>query len=151
MTFTSPHAFRGEMFDPKPREASYLAKLDDALLDSILQLSESELDAELKELGLDPLVEVASMRGTILKAANDAAKATLISAKANLAKFKQRQSATNRDPVAGRELLQRIKSRDPDITQMMMAARKGKALSESDEAQVAEDLVDLEKLDKNTD
>jgi hypothetical protein len=44
--------------------------------------------------------------------------------------------------------LERIKARDPAMAEMMMAARKGKALSESDEEGVAEDLADLEKLGK---
>jgi hypothetical protein len=63
-------------------DASLLARLDDALMDNIFELSEADLDAEIKELGLDPAAEVASMRSAIDKAVKAAAKATLLSAKA---------------------------------------------------------------------
>ena len=136
------------MSTTKPSDASLLARLDDALLDNIFELSEADLDAEIKELGLDPAAEVASMRGAIDKAVKAAAKATLLSAKAELAKFKLEKSGGADDAAAGRALLERIKARDPAMAEMMMAARKGKTLSERDEEGVAEDLVDLEKLGK---
>ena len=75
----------GEMSTTKPNDASLLARLDDALMDNIFELSEADLDAEIKELGLDPAAEVASMRSAIDKAVKAAAKATLLSAKAELA------------------------------------------------------------------
>jgi hypothetical protein len=136
------------MSTTKPNDASLLARLDDALMDNIFELSEADLDAEIKELGLDPAAEVASMRSAIDKAVKAAAKATLLSAKAELAKFKLEKSGGAHDAAAGRALLERIKARDPAMAEMMMAARKGKALSESDEEGVAEDLADLEKLGK---
>jgi hypothetical protein len=136
------------MSTTKPNDASLLARLDDAWMDNIFELSEADLDAEIKELGLDPAAEVASMRSAIDKAVKAAAKATLLSAKAELAKFKLEKSGGAHDAAAGRALLERIKARDPAMAEMMMAARKGKALSESDEEGVAEDLADLEKLGK---
>jgi hypothetical protein len=137
------------MSTTKPNDASLLARLDDALMDNIFELSEADLDAEIKELGLDPAAEVASMRSAIDKAVKAAAKATLLSAKAELAKFKLEKSGGAHDAAAGRALLERITTAPaPAMAEMMMAARKGKALSESDEEGVAEDLADLEKLGK---
>ena len=45
------------MSNDKPTDASLLARLDDALLDSIFELSEADLDAEFTEMGLDPAAE----------------------------------------------------------------------------------------------
>ena len=135
----------------KPTDASLLAQLDDALLDSIFELSEADLDAEFTEMGLDPAAEVAKTRGAIAKAMKASAKASIVAAKAELAIFKREQAQGTRDSESGKALLERIKARDPAISEMMMAARKGKTLSERDEIGVAEDLADLENLDRKSD
>jgi hypothetical protein len=135
----------------KPTDAYLLAQLDDALLDSIFELSEAELDAEFTEMGLDPAAEAAKTRGAIEKAMKASAKAYLVAAKAELAIFKQEQAGGARDAESGKSLLERIKARDPAMSEMMMAARKGKTLSERDEIGLAEDLADLENLDRKPD
>lgn len=135
----------------KSSDASLLARLDDALMDDIFELSEADLDAEFKEMGLDPAAEVASMRGAIDKAVKAAAKDTLLSARAELVKFKRETPSGAGGVAAGRAVLERIKARDPAMADMMMAARKGKTLSKRDEEGVAEDLADLEKLSKKSD
>jgi hypothetical protein len=132
----------------KPNEERLMARLEAASLENIFELSEAELDAELKELGLDPVAEVARMRGVIDNAAKSAARAGLLSAKAEVARFRQSQPSGSGDPEAGRTLLERIRSRDPTAAEMMIAARKGKTLSERDEAGLAQDLADLEKLSR---
>jgi hypothetical protein len=135
----------------KPTDASLMAQLDDALLDSIFELSEADLDAEFAELGLDPNAEAAKTHGAIDKAMKMSAKASLVAAKSELANFKREQSLSARDGESGKALLERIRARDPAASGMMMAARKGKTLSERDEAGIAEDLADLEKLDRMPD
>jgi hypothetical protein len=139
------------MSTTKQSDASQMARLDDALLDSIFELPVADVDAELKEVGLDPSAVAAKMRTAIDKAAKTAAKSTLIAAKADLANFKQKQTGRAGDAASGRAILERIKARDPAMAAMMMAARKGKTLSESDEAGIAEDLADLEKLSRKRD
>jgi hypothetical protein len=135
----------------KRSDASLLTQLDNALLDSIFELTEADLDAEIKELGLDPMAEAAKMRGAIEKGVKLSGKATLAAAKADLKRFKLEQAGGVRDVEAGLAALDRIKARAPSVGEMMMAARKGKTLSENDEAGLAEDLADLEKLSRKPD
>ena len=135
----------------KPTDAWLLTQLDDALLDSIFELSEGDLDAEFTEMGLDPSAEAARTRGAIEKAMKTSAKASLVAARAELARFKRKQAGDTRGAISGKSSLERIKARDPAMSEMMMAARKGKTLSESDEIGLAEDLADLEKLDRKPD
>jgi hypothetical protein len=135
----------------KPIDASLLAQINDALLDSIFELSEADLDAEFTEVGLDPSAEAARTRGAIEKAMKTSAKASLVAAKAELARFKREQAGDTRGADSGKALLERIKARDPAMSEMMMAARKGRTLSASDEIGLAEDLADLEKLDRKPD
>ena len=72
-------------------------------------------------------------------------------AKADLAAFRRKNAAAPSDTSSGRALLERMETRDPGMAEMMLAARKGKALSDSDEAGIAEDLADLERLSKKFD
>ena len=135
----------------KPTDASLLAQLDDALLDSIFELSEADLDAEFTEMGLDPTAEAAKTRSAIENAMKASAKTFLVAAKAELARFRREQAGDTRGSDSGKALLERIKAQDPAMSEMMMAARKGKSLSESDEIGLAEDLTDLEKFDRKPD
>lgn len=134
------------MSSNKPSEASSMARLEDALLEDIFALPEADLDAELEEIGIDPVDASTSTRDAIEKGAKAAAKAGLAEAAADLAAFRRSRGQGASDSASGRALLERIKARDPDVAEMMIAARKGQQLSESDEAGIAEDLADLEKL-----
>ena len=61
----------------KPDATSEMAILENELLDSILELSEADLDAELKELGLDPSHQEALARAALGKGVKAAGKAAL--------------------------------------------------------------------------
>jgi len=134
----------------KPR-ASSSSHLEDALLDSILEIPESELDNEMKDVGLDPAQQELAVRAAIQKGINLARKGALAAARTGLANLRDRQLDTPRDTEAGRTLFERMKAGDPSVSEaMMMAARKGQKLSESDEAGIAEDLADLDRLSKDS-
>jgi len=128
-----------------------MRRLDEAILDDISEMSEAEIDADFIDLGLDPAAEAEKTRSAIEAAMKNFAKASLISAKEEVARYKLEQARGARAMGSAKSALDRLRSRDPGFAPMMMAARKGKTLSESDEAGLAEDLADLEKLEKEPD
>ena len=117
-------------------------------------LSDQDLDTELKEFGLDPASESAGGRAAIFAGLKEFQKADLNAAKAELYRFKVRQKAalTTDELAAGRSVFDRMKVGDRDLSsKMMLAARKGEGLSERDVNGIAEDLADLLKLSKDGD
>ena len=137
------------MTTTKPDGLAMLTNLEDGLLESVVELSEADLDSELKEMGLDPSDQAAKIQAAVAKGIRAAGKAKLLAAKGDLEKFKLEKATRQREVVSGRALLERMKSGDPELSKMMMAARKGTALSKNDEQPPAEDLADLEKLRKD--
>jgi hypothetical protein len=138
----------------KPGRISLYANLEDGILDSVLDLTEAELDSELEELGFNPADREAQARAAVTKGIMAARKVALKAARSELDRFKGRQANTRNptDVVAGREMFERIKAGDSGLSsKMMMAARKGEGLTENDIDGIAEDLADLQKLGKESD
>jgi hypothetical protein len=126
-----------------------LEKLDDAIDESILAASSDELREELAALGLDPDAVVAEMDAVTGRARIAAAKRSLERAKRAVLTFKARPadvSAEARDAV--RRKLGEMRAGDgAKASDVMMAARKGKGLSDSDEQGILDDLARLARLE----
>jgi hypothetical protein len=126
-----------------------LRKLDEAIDESILAASSDELREELAALGLDPDTVVAEMDAATERAKVAAGKRGLEHAKRAVLAFKAkpaRVSAEDRDAV--RRKLDEMRAGDgAKASDMMMAARKGKGLSDSDEQGILDDLARLARLD----
>ena len=126
-----------------------LEKLDDAIDESILAALSEELREELAALGLDPDAVVAEMDAVTGRARIAAAKRSLERAKRAVLTFKARPadvSAEARDAV--RRKLGEMRAGDgAKASDMMMAARKGKGLSDSDEQGILDDLARLARLE----
>jgi hypothetical protein len=135
----------------KTAQPSALANLEDAILDSILDLPDDAVDEELRLSGLDPADEVAKGKAAIANGIRLFQKAELASARAELARQKAKQAVghSSDEIAAGRAQFERMKT--GEANGLMMAARKGEGLSENDIEGVAEDLADLEKLRKEPD
>ena len=126
-----------------------LDKLDDAIDESILAASSDELREELAALGLDPDAVVAEMDAVTGRARIAGAKRGLEQAKRAVLTFKARPadvSSEDREAVRGK--LGEMRAGDgAKATDMMLAARKGKGLSDSDEQGILDDLARLARLE----
>jgi hypothetical protein len=126
-----------------------LEKLDDAIDESILAASSDELREELAALGLDPDAVVAEMDAVTERARIAGAKRNLEQAKRAVLTFKGRPAGVSpEDRDAIRRKLGEMRAGDGAKTSdMMMAARKGKGLSDSDEQGILDDLARLARLE----
>lgn len=127
-----------------------LEHFEDALIDSILQLSGDQLDEELRDIGLDPDGAVAKVDAAIERGIVKAGKASLTRARAQLALVKSGFSSTHRnaDTSRTRERFEKIRNGKADEAEpIMIAARKGEDLSEKDIEGILKDLEDLDRLD----
>jgi hypothetical protein len=128
-----------------------LDHFEDAYIDSILNMSESELDEELREMGFDPDEAVKQTKAAVDRGILMANKANFARTRSELAHAKARLASSSnlRDRSGAASRFEKIRSGDADLSsRMMMAARKGKGLSEKDIEGILEDLDDLEKLEK---
>ena len=113
------------------KERTEIRQLQDALIDLVMQASEEEILAELREDGLDPDLEAESMRVDLARAAG---KARMIAAKARL----QRQTLRPRpgfESPANDDI--------GDARRLTRAARNGSEQSEADVQSAAQDLRDI--------
>lgn len=126
-----------------------LEKLDDAIDESILAASSGELREELAALSLNSDAVVTDMDAVTERAKIAAAKRGLQLAKQAVLAFKAKStniSAEERDAV--RKKLDHMRAGDgAKASDMMMAARKGKGLSDSDEEGILDDLARLARLE----
>ncbi|MCP3387690.1 hypothetical protein NLM27_02700 [Bradyrhizobium sp. CCGB12] len=126
-----------------------LEKLDDAIDESILAASSEELREEFAALGLNSDAVVTEMDAVTERAKIAAAKRGLQLAKQAVAAFKAKStnvSAEERDAI--RKKLDHMRAGDgTKASDMMMAARKGKGLSDSDEQGILDDLARLARLE----
>lgn len=132
---------------PTPREE--LERIEDALVESILNASGEELREELAAAGLDPESCIAEIDATIASAKAECARKRLSQARAELAAWRKGGAKGNVTALdAAREKFARLRSGDPELSQrMMLAARKGEGLSDSDMEALLEDLAALEELE----
>jgi hypothetical protein len=126
-----------------------LEKLDDAIDESILAASSDELREELAALGLDPDAVVAEMGAVTERARIAGAKRSLEQAKRAVMTFKARPAdVSSEDRDAVRRKLGEMRAGDGAMaSDMMMAARKGKGLSDGDEQGILDDLARLARLE----
>ena len=121
-----------------------LEKLDDAIDESILAASSDELREELAALGLDPDAVVAEMDAVTERARIAGAKRGLEQAKRAVLAFKARPADVSPED---RKLGEMRAGDGAKASDMMMAARKGKRLSDSDEQGILDDLARLARLE----
>jgi hypothetical protein len=126
-----------------------LEKLDDAIDESILAASSKELREELTALGLDPDAVVTEMGAVTERAKIAAAKRGLERAKQAVLAFKARPAnVSSEEREIARRRLGAIRTGDgAKVSEMMMAARKGRGLSDSDERGILDDLARLAELE----
>lgn len=132
---------------PTPREE--LERIEDALVDSILNASGDELREELVAAGIDPDSCIAEVDVTIAAAKAESARNRLTEARTELAAWRRRDPKVNAAALdAARAKFDRLRSGDQDLKQrMMLAARKGDGLSDSDMEALLKDLAALDELE----
>lgn len=126
-----------------------LERIEDALVDSILNLSGGDLREEFADTGIDIEACVSEIETTFAVAKAEYANKRLLEARAELAAWRKRASkATAAEIDEARAKLVQIRSGNQELGQrMMLAARKGEGLSDSDMEALLEDLVALKKLE----
>jgi hypothetical protein len=103
--------------------------------------------------GGDPEALVAAVDAAIASGRAESARASLERARAELSAWSTKSGpASPLERQAARTRFERLRSGnyDPD-EKMMMAARKGEGLSESDLEGLIEDMAELEKLERDKD
>jgi hypothetical protein len=117
------------MTEDKDREA--LQRLDKALIEDILTMSDDEILAEVREAGDDPEAVAAEARALFEKTVIATKKARLVTAKAAAAADRARPAPDlPSDPTEARRLLERVLATHQDLS---TAARKGRNATLSDE------------------
>jgi hypothetical protein len=113
---------------PTPREE--LERIEDALVDSILNASGDELREELAVVGLDPECCIAEVEATIAAAKIEHARERLKGARTELAAWRRRGAQVDVTELdAARAKFDRLRTGDQDLNQrMMLAARNLAAL-----------------------
>ena len=132
----------------KRKSIDELRDLSDAIDESILGASDPEVSEELASLGIDPEKVAAEMDAIAQEAKRLAGKSRLARAKDAVSVFHSNPpNASQGDRTALRSRLQRMRSGRPgENDDLMMAARKGKEMSPSDEEGALDDLAQLEAL-----
>ncbi len=130
-----------------------LRRIDDAIEESILRATDQELREELASEGLDADKVIAEMDAMTKDAKLAGTKLRLKMAKESVKTFKAQQPDT---PSADRDVLRsrlgRIRSGGTSARDgLMMAARKGGQLSQSDEEGALDDLAQLEAIEAQED
>ena len=136
-----------------------LDRIEDALIETILNSSEAELREDMKARGEDPDKCLAEIDLLIARAKTDAAKRRLERAKSELQDWRPGQdwragkgNVVGFDREAARAKFEKIRARDPELaSKMLMAARNGQGLSDNDMEGMLEDLAKLERLDGEDD
>lgn len=132
----------------KPR-ASELERIEDAVVDSLLEATGEDLRKEIIEAGGDPNALIARVDAAIRSAQADSARRRLDQVRSELSDWRAKGATTASEREAALKRLEKLRSGrvDPDAP-MTLAARKGEGLSESDEQALIEDLAELERLER---
>ena len=139
------------MITPKrPTARDELERIEDALLESLLNASGQELREEIAAAGIDPDSCIADVEATIAAARAECSRKRLEDARAELAAWRKRDAKTDATSIdAARLKLDRLRSGDKELDKkMMLAARKGEGLSDSDIEGLLADLAALEDLER---
>jgi len=133
----------------KNTDREQLDRIEDALVEAILAASEEELRDDMKARGEDPDKCLARIEETIAAAKAACAKRRFDRAKSELKDWRAgKGNVVGFDRETARAKFEKIRARDPELaSKMLMAARNGQGLSESDMEGMLEDLAKLERLD----
>jgi hypothetical protein len=133
----------------KRKSIDELRDIGDAIDQSILAASDAEVSEELASLDVDPDKVAAEMDAIAQEAKRLAGKSRLTRAKNAVSTFRSNvQNVGQGDRTALRSRLQRMRSGRPGGNDgLMMAARKGKDMSASDEDGALDDLAQLKALE----
>lgn len=134
----------------KPTARDELERIEDALVDSLLSASNEELREEIAAAGLDPDSCIADVEATIAAARAEVTRRRLDGARAELAAWRQRDAKASGAALdVARQKLGRMRAGDQELDRkMMLAARKGEGLSDSDMEGLLEDFAALEELER---
>jgi hypothetical protein len=126
-----------------------LERIEDALVDAIMNSSEAELREEIKERGEDADKILAGFDATLVGAKAAAAKLHMERAKSELQEWRAgKGKIVDFDRAAMQAKFEKMRVRDPELaSKMMAAARNGEGLSERDLEGFLADLAKLERLD----
>jgi hypothetical protein len=130
-----------------------LQRIADALDDDILNASPEQLREELAAEGLDKAKVIAEMDAALAEAKKSCGKLRIEQAKAAVAaRGSEASKVSPIDRERVRSKLDAMRSgADENVAGMMMAARKGKKLSDKDEEGTLDDLAQLEALENEGD
>jgi hypothetical protein len=119
------------------------------LVEAILNSSEAELREDMKARGEDPDKCLAEMESLISRVKAVCARHRFDRAKTELKDWRAGKSnVVGFDRETARARFEKIRARDPELaSKMMMAARNGEGLSDSDIEGLLENLAKLEHLD----
>lgn len=129
-----------------------LERIEEALVQSILDAAEGELRKEIIASKGDPDALIARLSDAVASARSKAAQMRLEDARAKLSTWRKRSSSISASHLdTARKRLENLRSgnSDPD-TNMLMAARKSTGLSASDTEGLIEDLAELNQLENNS-
>lgn len=127
-----------------------LNNIEDALVESILDASEAQIRAEITEAGFDPDSCIADVDKTIASAKAECTRKRLTLARTELAAWRKHIGELDTNSIeTARQRLNQLRSGDDELDKrMMMAARKGEGLSDSDLEGLLEDFAALEHLER---
>lgn len=131
--------------------AAELVRLEDALIDSILDASETDLREEIIAGGTDPNSVIRRVE-VLLSSVHSAWKL----ARVRIAKSKRQGRAltsgtTPAERSQARARLDAVRRRDSELSsKLLLAARNGQGASERDLDSLASDLSELEQLEKSS-
>jgi hypothetical protein len=133
----------------KPTAREELERIEDALVESLVNATEHDLREELAAAGGDPDACVAEIEAAIVRARAECVRLRLKTARTELAGWRSNSGQVTGDKREGaRARLQRLRTSDRDLdSRMTLAARKGADLSERDVEGLLEDMADLERLE----
>ena len=140
------------MTTPKRTDsAAELGRLEDALVDSILEASEADLRAELAEAGEDADAILRRMDALVVAVKAECQLIRLRLAQEQVAAFHRAKPAANAQQQAtARARFEEARSRDATLSKkLLIAARNGQGASEGDLNSLADDYAELERLEQD--
>lgn len=122
-----------------------LDRLSDALVEDILDTSDEDILAEIRETGGDPERDAADMRALFERSLLAANKKRLAAAKAGVSAAREQtgKPAPTIDILAARARLRAVLAQPDLIPKLTLAARKESELSDADVISILDDLREL--------
>jgi len=129
-----------------------LERIEDALVNSILEASGQDIRSEQEASGEDPNALIAVVADAIDSAKAETGRRRLESARVELAAWRAEGEVVSLNMEATRRKLENLRSVDSDLDKRMtIAARKGEGLSDRDLKGLLEDLARLEGFESDKD